>query len=157
LRIRTLLSEQWLPCPIEEIFAFFSDAHNLDLLTPAWLHFRILTPPPIPMQQGTTIEYRLRWRGVPLFWRTQIAVWEPPVRFVDQQTKGPYRQWIHEHTFKARDGGTLMRDRVDYAIPGWIVEPILDWLIVGRDVRLIFEYRSKKMTELFGERTPSST
>ena len=66
--------------------------------------------------------------------------------------KGPYRQWIHEHTFEARDGGTLLRDRVDYAVPGWFVEPILDRFVVGPDVRRIFDYRKAKMQELFPPR-----
>ena len=63
--------------------------------------------------------------------------------------KGPYRQWIHEHTFEARDGGTLLRDRVDYAVPGWFLEPTLDRFVVGPDVRRIFDFRKAKMRELF--------
>lgn len=152
LRVRTLLTELWLPRPIEEIFAFFSDAHNLDVLTPPWLHFRILTPQPIAMGRGTILEYRIRWRGVPIFWRTEISAWEPTTRFIDRQIKGPYRQWIHEHTFEPRDGGTLMRDRVDYAVPGWLAEPLLDRFVVGPDVRRIFAYRHEKMKELFPRR-----
>src|SRR5439155_8599779 len=135
LRIHTLLTELWLPRPRDEVFAFFSDAANLDALTPPWLHFRILTPRPLSLQAGAHIEYRLRWRGLPIFWRTEIAVWEPPLRFVDRQIKGPYRQWIHEHTFEERDGGVLMRDRVEYAVPGWLLEPLLHRLLVGLDVR----------------------
>jgi len=153
LRVRTLTIEQWLPRPLDEVFAFFSDAHNLDVLTPPWLHFRILTPRPIPMQQGTHIDYRLRWHGLPLSWRTEISVWEPPFRFVDQQLRGPYRQWLHEHTFEQHDGGTLMRDRIDYAVPGWLLEPLLSRLIVARDVKRIFAYRRAKMQELFGPAT----
>lgn len=148
--IHTLTSELWLPRSGGELFAFFSDAHNLDLLTPPWLHFRILTPHPIPMHQGTQIDYRLRWRWLPLRWRTEIAIWEPPHRFVDRQVRGPYRQWVHEHTFAECDGGTLMRDRVDYAVPGWLLEPALHRFIVGPDVQRIFAYRQGKMKELFG-------
>jgi ligand-binding SRPBCC domain-containing protein len=150
LRVHTLTTELWLPRPIEEVFAFFADAHNLDILTPPWLHFRILTPYPIEMCQGATIAYRLRWRGVPLSWRTEISLWEPPSRFIDRQVDGPYRQWVHEHRFEARDGGTLMRDRVDYAVPGWLLAPLVARLLVGPDVRRIFCYREAKMRELFG-------
>ena len=157
MRVRTLIIEQWLPRPRHEVFDFFSDAHNLEVLTPAWLHFRILTPYPIPMQSGTQIEYRLRWRGVPLFWRTEISVWEPPHRFVDRQIKGPYRQWVHEHTFAERDGGTLMRDRIDYAVPGWLVEPIVARLIVTPDVERIFAHRRQKMQELLGSPSIASS
>jgi ligand-binding SRPBCC domain-containing protein len=150
VRVRTLTIEQWLPRLIGEVFAFFSDAHNLDVLTPPWLHFRILTPRPIPMGAGTIIEYRLRWRGVPLFWRTEVPLWQPPHRFVDRQVRGPYLQWVHEHTFEERDGGTLMRDTVNFAVPGGLLEPALAHLIVTPDVRRIFAYRRQKMRERFG-------
>jgi ligand-binding SRPBCC domain-containing protein len=149
LKIRTLTTEIWLPCPIERVFAFFADVNNLDVLTPPWLHFRILTPN-VALHQGCLIEYRIRWRWVPLLWRTEISVWEPPSRFVDRQIKGPYRQWVHEHVFEAKDGGTLCRDRVDYAIPGWLVEPLLYRLLVGPDVAGIFDFRRRKLLELFG-------
>ena len=149
MRVRTLVTELWLPRPIDELFAFFSDARNLEVLTPPWLHFRILTTHPIDLRLGTLLEYRIRWRWIPLFWRTEIAAWEPPHCFIDRQRKGPYSQWIHEHTFESRDGGTLMRDRVDYAVPGWILEPILERFVVRPDIERIFAYRKAKMQELF--------
>jgi ligand-binding SRPBCC domain-containing protein len=150
MRLRTFRTEQWLPRPIDEVFAFFSDAHNLDELTPPWLHFRILTPGPIAMRQGAVIEYRIAWRWIPLRWRTEISAWEPPVRFVDRQLSGPYRRWVHEHTFEPKDGGTLMRDVVEYAVPGSVLEPLVDSWLVGPDIRHIFAYRSGKMRERFG-------
>jgi ligand-binding SRPBCC domain-containing protein len=149
MHVRTLTTEQWLPRPVTEVFDFFSDAHNLDVLTPSWLHFRILTPRPIRLCRGALLDYRLRWRGVPLAWRTEIAAWEPPHRFTDRQVRGPYRQWVHEHTFEPRDGGTLMRDRVEYAVPGWLLAPLLARLVVARDVERIFAYRRDRMRELF--------
>lgn len=148
MQVRTLTTETWVERPIREVFDFFSDVDNLDPLTPPWLHFRILTPRPMTVRQGSLIEYRIRWRLVPLFWRTEITAWEPPYRFVDEQRRGPYRQWIHEHTFVERDGGTLVRDRVDYAVPGWLFEPLLHRFIVGPDVTRIFDYRQRKLTEL---------
>lgn len=150
MRTYTLASDIWIPRPIDEVFDFFADAHNLDLLTPSWLDFHILTPRPILMATGTLIDYRLRVRGVPINWRTRIDAWEPPHRFVDQQIRGPYRQWIHEHTFESRDGGTVVRDRVDYAVPGWILAPLVHALFVGPDVRRIFAYRQMRMKDLFG-------
>ena len=101
------------------------------------------------LRLGALIEYRLRWRGLPISWKTEISAWEPPYRFVDRQLKGPYRQWVHEHTFEGRDGGTLMRDRVDYAVPGWFLEPVISRAVVGPDVRRIFQYREGKMRQLF--------
>ncbi|MFO0863777.1 MAG: SRPBCC family protein [Gemmataceae bacterium] len=148
MRVRTLIVEMWLPLPIGQVFDFFSDARNLDAITPPWLHFRILTSLPIEMKPGALIDYQLRVRGLPIRWRTEITHWDPPHRFVDRQLKGPYRQWIHEHSFEEVDGGTLIRDKVDYAVPGWFLEPIIHALFVGPDVRKIFSYRQEKIREL---------
>jgi ligand-binding SRPBCC domain-containing protein len=147
MHIHEYKSELWLPVPQEQLFAFFADAANLDALTPPWLHFHIVTPPPIEMREGALIDYRLRVHGLPLRWRTRINHWQPPHRFVDEQIRGPYRQWIHEHTFAARDGGTLARDLVRYAVPfdfiahRWLVRP---------DVETIFKYRSEALQQRFG-------
>lgn len=100
------------------MFAFFSNPQNLEELTPDWLHFEILTPMPVEMAAGTCIDYRLRWYGIRLRWRSEIAAWEPPGRFVDRQIRGPYRVWIHEHSFADLNGGTLVGDTVEYATRG---------------------------------------
>ena len=140
-------TELWLPRPRTEVFDFFADAHNLQILTPDFLNFEILTPRPIPMYAGALIDYRLRVHGIPVRWRTKITTWEPPLRFVDEQIRGPYRQWIHEHWFVEKDGGTLCNDEVRYAVWGGAV---LNRLFVRRDVRAIFEFRRKKLLEMFG-------
>ncbi len=99
------------------------------------------------MQAGTLIDHKLRVRGIPLRWRTLISTWEPPFRFVDEQLRGPYRQWIHEHTFEERDGGTLTRDVVRYSVFGGA---LVDRLFVRRDVEKIFTYRTQRLLELLG-------
>ncbi len=142
LNIHTLIEEVWLPLPRDRVFAFFADAGNLDAITPPWLHFRIVSSTPIDMKPGALIEYRLRVHGLPISWRSEITVWEPPVRFVDRQLKGPYRQWIHTHEFEEKDGGTLIRDRVEYAVPGWILEPLVHRLFVKPDIDTIFKHRT---------------
>ena len=155
MQIRTLSRELWLPRRIDAIFDFFSDAGNLEALTPPWLHFQIITPQPVALQLGSIIEYRIRWRQIPLYWRTEIAAWEPPNRFIDQQIQGPYRRWIHEHTFVEREGGTLLRDHVEYAVPGWIIEPAIERWIVRPDLARIFDYRREKMINIFGQPVPA--
>jgi ligand-binding SRPBCC domain-containing protein len=150
MRVRTLATEVWLPRPRDEVFAFFADAHNLDALTPPWLRFRVLTPRPVAMRPGAVIDYRLRLRGLPLRWRSEITAWDPPRRFVDEQRRGPYRRWAHEHTFEEDRGGTLVRDRVEYAAPGGPLEPLLHRLLVGPDLAAVFAYREEKLRELFG-------
>jgi ligand-binding SRPBCC domain-containing protein len=147
MRLFTFTAELWLPHAPAEIFPFFGDARNLQAITPAWLDFQIVTPGPITMQAGTLIDYRLRVHGVPLRWRTRINAWEPPHRFVDEQLRGPYRQWLHEHTFVAQNGGTLARDVVRYAVPGGA---LVNWLFVRRDVERIFAHRQAKLRERFG-------
>lgn len=146
-KVRVLETQLWVPRRREDLFPFFADAANLNLLTPPWLDFRILTPLPIPMGQGTLIDYRIGLKGVPMRWRTLISVWEPPVRFVDEQLSGPYALWRHEHRFEESAGGTLCVDRVEYAHWGG---PIAQALMVKPDLTRIFAYRSDRMRSLFG-------
>lgn len=142
-----------IPRPREEVFEFFSDARNLETITPSWLKFSILTPCPVKMCAGALIDYKLRIHGVPVKWRTEITAWEPPRRFVDEQRRGPYREWIHEHLFEPHEQGTRAVDRVRYRVPGG---RLIDWLFVARDVRRIFECRSRKLREIFGSRAMRS-
>ena len=138
---------QWVPLSRDVVFAFFSDAFRLEELTPDWLRFRVLTEAPIEMERGALIDYRLRLRGIPIRWRTEITAWEPPVRFEDSQVRGPYREWVHEHAFQEVNGGMLMRDRVVYSVPGG---PFVERMFVRGDVRRIFEYRQRRLPELLG-------
>ena len=142
----TLNTRLWLPQPLPEVFAFFADAGNLERITPPWLRFRILSPQPVEMRAGALIDYRLRLHWVPIRWRSEITAWDPPRRFVDEQRRGPYRTWIHEHEFAERDGGTEARDTVRYAVLGGV---LVDVLGVRRDVGKIFEYRERRLRELF--------
>lgn len=142
-----LVTEVWLKPPPDRVFPFFAAAENLQELTPPWLHFEILTPTPLPMRAGLLIDYRIRLRGLPMRWRTHIATFEPDTRFVDEQIRGPYRRWHHEHTFVARDGGTLCGDRVTYRPP---LGGLLHDLFVAPELRKIFAYRREKMLERFG-------
>jgi ligand-binding SRPBCC domain-containing protein len=132
---------QFIPRPLADVFPFFADAGNLEAITPAALHFRILTPRPIAMRPGTLIDYRLSLLGIPFQWRTRIESFEPPDRFTDVQERGPYQRWHHTHEFNEQDGGTWMVDRVEYQLPlgpiGWLANA----LFVQQQLKQIFDYR----------------
>ncbi|MBL8634176.1 MAG: SRPBCC family protein [Myxococcales bacterium] len=137
----------WVPRPLSSVFPFFADAKNLEQLTPDWLRFQILSPLLIEMRVGALIDYRIRLYKIPMRWRTLISAWEPPYRFVDEQIRGPYSLWWHEHTFVEQDGGTLLEDHVRYRAPlGFIAHP----LMVNRQLQRIFDYRTEVIRRLFG-------
>ena len=140
-------SELWLSRPVEEVFPFFADAHNLESITPPFLRFRVETPAPIAMAVGARIDYRLKIHGIPVRWQSEITGWEPPRRFVDEQRRGPYKTWIHTHTFTPKDGGTLVEDEVRYDVPGGA---LVNELFVRKDVARIFAYREARLREFFG-------
>ncbi len=142
----------FVPRDREAVFDFFSDARQLQAITPPWLHFEVLTPAPIVMHAGALIDYRLRLRGLPLRWQSRITVWDPPRCFVDEQTRGPYRLWRHEHRFEEADGGTHVLDDVDYAVPGGA---LVHALVVRRDIERIFAWRQAQLNVIFdGAGTP---
>lgn len=134
-------TETLLDAPIKEVFDFFSKAENLEQLTPKTLKFKILTPLPIEMRMGALIDYKIKIRGVPMTWKTEISIWEPGNRFVDRQLKGPYKQWIHEHRFISEGSKTRMFDTVDYVLPFGPLGQILHALFIRREVEGIFRYR----------------
>jgi ligand-binding SRPBCC domain-containing protein len=136
-----------VPRPLSEVFEFFSSAHNLQELTPPWVRFQVLSIPDESMREGTLIDYRLRIHGLPMRWQSEITAWEPERRFVDQQRRGPYRWWRHEHLFEPCTEGTVVIDQVHYGTPGGA---LVHWLLVGRDLRKIFLYRQQALQNRFG-------
>lgn len=137
-----------LDAPKERIFDFFGRAENLGLVTPGWLNFEILGPPPEEMKAGVELEYRI-WLGpLPLSWKTVIEHWEEGSAFVDAQYRGPYVSWWHEHRFREEGGRTIVEDTVYYSPPlgplAWIAN-----LFVAPSLRAIFGYRHEAITRRF--------
>jgi ligand-binding SRPBCC domain-containing protein len=150
VRLQRLEREQVVKRPLDEVFAFFARAENLERITPPWLGFRVLTPGPIEMGSGTMIDYRLRLHGLPLRWTSRIELWEDARRFIDQQVHGPYRFWRHLHEFVPVGRGTCVRDWVEYALPlGWLGE-LLGLPVVRRDLVRIFDYRRAAVARMLG-------
>jgi ligand-binding SRPBCC domain-containing protein len=146
---RVLEAKQWVPRPLEEVFPFFSEAKNLEELTPAFLNFRIQSISTPGIECGTRIRYQLRIRGVPATWVTHISDWSPPHSFVDEQESGPYSKWHHTHGFEPVAGGTLLTDRVVYRLPVGYLGDLAAGALVKRDVMQIFQYRKQKILERF--------
>lgn len=149
MKTYTLKTETHVSAPLDDVFAFFSQAENLGKLTPPSLQFEICTALPVDMRAGALIRYLISMFGIPMRWLTEITVWEPGRRFVDVQREGPYRQWEHEHVFEADGSGTRMVDTVRYALPGGIFAPIAHALFVRRQVEGIFRYREKAIRQYF--------
>jgi uncharacterized protein (TIGR01777 family) len=149
---RVLSRTQWVPRPLEEVFAFFQRPENLKRLTPTDLGFEITTTPPVSMKAGAIIDYVVRPFGVPLHWRTLIETYDPPRSFTDLQLKGPYALWRHTHRFEAERGGTRMTDEVRYRLPGGPLGGLAAPL-VKRELERIFDYREREVSLLFPDQT----
>lgn len=159
MRVYTLQREQWVAEPLERVFPFFSRPENLALITPRSLGFRLLTPRPVNMEKGRTIDYTIRLLGLRVRWRTLITRYDPPRCFVDEQLSGPYSFWHHTHRFEHHNGGTLLNDEVHYALPMVLVGPARDLvhsLYVRPALLQIFDYRQQVFASLFGDARDSA-
>jgi ligand-binding SRPBCC domain-containing protein len=153
-----LRAVQDFPHRREDVFPFFAEARNLEAITPRSLGFQILTSDSeLAMREGLLIDYRIRMRGVPMRWRTRIALWEPPFQFVDEQLRGPYALWHHTHRFEELAGSagrpaTRMADIVRYRPPlGRVIGGLANSVFVRRELRSIFEYRRRALRQRFGD------
>ena len=134
---------------MEEVFAFFSDANNLEAITPKQLHFHTLTPGPIQLKAGARIDYQLKLYGVRVKWATLIESWEPPRQFVDVQLRGPYRLWHHTHRFAREGAGTRIFDDVEYELPFGPLGRAVEALWARREIGKIFNYRTGVIARRF--------
>ena len=150
-----LVTEQWVPQPIDRVFERYSDPKNLEALTPGFLHFKIVKVSHPKVQEGTVLDYQLKLHGIPLRWQSRITDWVPGKRFSDLQTRGPYAFWHHTHEFYEDRGGTVIRDNVAYKLPGWVPGDVLAHAYVKKDLEKIFMFRRRQIEKIFA-RDPKS-
>lgn len=141
-------AEQFIESSAEKLFNFFGDANNLGKITPKILNFKIKNVSTEKVQKGTLIDYELKIRFIPVFWRTKIATWDFPHQFIDTQLKGPYKFWHHTHTFKKVEGGILMIDEVRYRLPMGLLGRLVAGYFVDADVNGIFKYRREVISQM---------
>ncbi len=144
-----LTSEQLVPAPLDEVFAFFSEPENLARITPPWLIFRILTPSPVAMRTGALIDYQISLGPLPTHWRTMITAYDPPHIFVDEQLAGPYSFWHHTHRFESVGTGTRILDEILYLMPFGPLGKLVHKLVVRQQLAGIFSHRKLVIAEQF--------
>ena len=147
MRDYVLERTQVVAIPIEQAFAFFADAGNLERITPPWLRFRIVEAPE-ELAAGARLRYRLRLFGVPIRWRTEIVSWHPPRGFVDVQRRGPFLLWEHTHRLTPVAAGTEIYDHVRYRLFLGPLGAFVRRLLVRRWVEGIFDYRAGEVPRL---------
>ncbi|MHA2504040.1 MAG: SRPBCC family protein [Candidatus Kariarchaeaceae archaeon] len=156
MKIRTIHRETWVNRPQNEVFDFFANPDNLLKVTPDTIPVTVLNKEPIVMQEGTVVYLKMRLFGfMPVKWETRIDEWSPPDYFTDTQPKGPYRYWKHTHSFVPKDGGTLIVDHVEYAVPGFFLEPLVHALAVKRNLDHLFDYRQQQYPLLLNQTSES--
>ncbi len=148
----TLHRRHWVPIPLADTFAFFARPENLARITPPWLGFRMRTAEPVTMAEGLLLDYIIRVLGIPLRWRSRIIEYNPPHGFRDVQVIGPYRRWDHRHRFWAETDGTVVEDRVEYALPFGLLGRLAHGLFVRRQLAAIFDYRHRQIEVLLAQR-----
>ena len=149
-KVYNLKTVQFLPCSLEKAWDFFSSPSNLATITPKELNFKILSKELTSMYPGQIFEYKVHpVLGIPLYWMTEITHVVENKYFVDEQRFGPYTMWHHQHHFKVVEGGVEMTDIVHYKLPMWFLGDIANALFVKKQLNKIFDYRFKKVDEMF--------
>ena len=151
MKTYTLSAEQFLPVKLDVAWDFFSSAKNLSRITPPEMQFKIINESEDDaIYDNMVIDYIVRpLLGIPLKWKTVITQVDKPLQFADMQKKGPYKKWVHVHTFVEKDNGTLVKDVVTYALPFGILGRFAHFLFIRKKLEQIFEFRKETLENLF--------
>lgn len=152
MKIYNIHTKQNLPISKEKAWEFLSSPENLKAITPEYMSFDILSGADRPMYAGQIIQYIVTpILGIKTKWVTEITHVVKGEYFVDEQRFGPYALWHHKHFIKEIPGGVEMEDSIDYKVPMGILGQLVHPFLVKPKLNEIFEYRRKKLIELFGE------
>jgi ligand-binding SRPBCC domain-containing protein len=151
--MQTLQRTQVLPISINEAWDFFSNPKNLKVITPEFMRFDITSiSQDSRMYPGMIITYIVSpIMNIPFNWVTEITHVNEPHYFVDNQKSGPFKFWHHQHFFKEVPSGVEMTDIVNYAAPFDPISRPIEKTIVRQRVEMIFDFRYKKLNEMFGQ------
>lgn len=151
MKIYTLHKKQRLPISIQQAWDFLSNPKNLKTITPDYMGFNILSGADRPMYAGQMIQYIVTpVLGIKTKWVTEISHVVDKKYFIDEQRFGPYALWHHKHFIKEVEGGVEMEDIIDYKLPFGILGQLVQPILVKPKLEEIFNYRAKKLEELFG-------
>ena len=140
----------WVGRNRPEVFEFLANPENIPCLTPPWLGAHLLAPRPPRMSAGAVFDYRIRWLGVPIAVRMFVREYDPPVRFLDVQVRGPCARWEHRHMFLEEAGGTRVEDRLVYRLPLGPLGRLAERVVVGPQLERIWRYRNSVIAERLG-------
>ena len=138
-----------IPSSMDATYSFFENPRNLKEITPPWLSFQVVSASDDVMREGTRIRYVIRWLGLSMRWESRIAEYEKNENFADNMLRGPYKSWYHVHRFREVPDGVVMTDRVEYEMPFGLLGRLAHWMVVRRQLNAIFDYREKRIREIF--------
>lgn len=145
----TYQDQQFLPVSSELLFDFFSKPDNLSKITPTSSGFRVVESSKSQIDQGVVIKYRLKIMGIPVYWVARIEEWLPNLYFTDVQVKGPFAYYKHRHILEKAEGGTIIRDELEYRLPLGFIGALFGNFFVRQELKRTFAFRKQKMEELF--------
>ncbi len=147
-----LKRSQTVPGTMDDVFGFFEDPKNLEVITPPWMRFQVRHSTDERVRKNTEVSYRLWWKIFPMRWKSRISEYERGVLFADEMLRGPYRDWYHRHLFTEVPGGIEVSDVVKYRLPFGPLGRLVHSLVVRRQLEAIFDYRLKVIDEIFRRR-----
>lgn len=152
MKIYTFHRKQKFPVTLDKAWDFLSNPKNLKIITPDYMGFTIADYDHKPLYAGQIIQYLVTpLLGIKTKWVSRITQVKDKAYFIDEQLYGPYALWDHKHFINEVKGGVEFEDIIHYKVPLGFLGQLVHPFLVKPKLEEIFEYRQKKLTELFGE------